>query len=98
MTNQPDNDAALAQAEELMRQGRLTDAEALCRDIISKTPDLGRAWVQLGLLRLLQGAANEAEVVLTHGVIVQPENAGAWNNLSAALFQLGRLEEAEQCA
>src|SRR4029079_1583199 len=40
----------------------------------------------------------EAEFALRHGVSANPENADAWNNLSAALFQLGKLEQARSCA
>jgi protein O-GlcNAc transferase len=98
MANDAENDAAINRIEEMMRLGALEQAEGLCREVLSRNVNEARAWVHLGLIRLVRGATAEGEYALRQAVVANPNASEAWNNLSAVLFQQGKLEEGAQCA
>ncbi len=98
MTSGPESDDTIGQIEQLMRAGALEQAEGLCREVLSRNASEARAWVHLGLIRLVRGATAEGEYALRQAVVANPNASEAWNNLSAVLFQQGKLEEGAQCA
>jgi Flp pilus assembly protein TadD len=91
------NQADLARAYGLLREGRFAQAEALCRQVLVHTPRSAGALHILGLIRKDAGDTGEGERLLAQSVALDPGNADFRANLASLLRRLGRLKEAEGC-
>lgn len=79
----------------LQQSGRIVQAEALYRRILSRDPSNLSALHLLGLLARDCGHIQAAAVLLRRAVEAAPGEADYRSNLGAALCELGRLGEAE---
>ena len=79
------------------RQGRHSDVQALCRQILKDLPDHFDALHLLGVSEMDCGRFSDAERNLARASIVEPRSAEARSNLGLALFKLKRYEDARKC-
>jgi predicted O-linked N-acetylglucosamine transferase (SPINDLY family) len=79
------------------RQGRHSDVQALCRQILNDLPDQFDALHLLGVSALDTGRTDEAQKWLARAASLDPRSAEAHSNLGLALFKLKRYEEARKC-
>ena len=84
----------LPTAVKAYREGRHPDAQALCRQILQDLPDHFGALHLLGVSERDCGQYDQAAVVLTRAVEIDPRSAEAQSNLGLSLLRLGRHEEA----
>jgi Flp pilus assembly protein TadD len=91
------HEAELARAYALLRQGRLPEAEALCRNELGKAPRSAQALHLLGLVRKDAGDASDGERLLRESITLEPRRAEFRANLGNLLRRQGRLTEAESC-
>ena len=76
------------------RAGRLVDAEALYRQVLSVQPDNLDALNNLGIALGCQERMGEAAEVFRRVVALMPAHADSWNNLGITLAAAGRFAEA----
>jgi predicted O-linked N-acetylglucosamine transferase (SPINDLY family) len=79
------------------RQGRQSEVQALCRQLLNDLPDHFDALHLLGVSELDSGRSDEAEKWLARAVSVDPRSSEAYSNLGLTLFRLQRYEEARKC-
>jgi Flp pilus assembly protein TadD len=91
----PSVERVLAQASELLQQGKLDQAAAACMSVLSAAPNHPAAIHMLGLARGRLGAAADAEQLLRRSLALQPANHQFRVNFGNFLRRLGRLQEAE---
>jgi predicted O-linked N-acetylglucosamine transferase (SPINDLY family) len=84
----------LQQARALHANGRLTEADALYREMLRQDPDHSEAIHLLGVLALQGGRAEEAVTLISRALSLDRRNAQAHANLGSALLHLQRPEEA----
>ena len=87
----------LARAHELMRRGKLPEAEAVCRRIVGNSPDDAEGLQLLGLIRRQAGDLDAAEQLLQASLHLAPNRADYHTNLGNLLRARGRLADAEFC-
>ena len=87
----------LGQAERLLSQGVLQDAEALYRDILNVLPGQPEASHGLGLIALHTGNASAAVELMQMAAIALPGDAKIHTNLGLALATAGDAASAESC-
>ena len=87
----------LGQAERLLSQGVLQDAEALYRDILNVLPGQPEASHGLGLIALHTGNASAAVELMQMAAITLPGDAKIHTNLGLALATAGDAASAESC-
>ncbi|WP_199762815.1 tetratricopeptide repeat protein [Bradyrhizobium guangdongense] len=90
-------DAVMAFAIEALGQGRLAEAETLCREILKEVPDHFHATHLLGLRAFDGGRLDEAEFLLERAAALDPRSPDAHGNLGAVYFALGRFQDARAC-
>jgi tetratricopeptide (TPR) repeat protein len=78
----------------LHRQGKFEDAAEGYEALLAAAPGHLDALVHLGVVRLGQGRAAEAETLFRRATELAPDSAEAHGNLAAALQALGRHEDA----
>jgi protein O-GlcNAc transferase len=89
---------ALAEAQRLKDQGKLAQAESICRSVLTNEPDNARALHLLGAtLHLLGGRQEEAIALLQRAVDVDPSNAAFWVTLGGNLAIAGQMPRATEC-
>ncbi|HEY2343623.1 MAG TPA: tetratricopeptide repeat protein, partial [Chthoniobacteraceae bacterium] len=88
-------DGIMLEAFASRREGRLSDAEAACRQILSREPRHAEALQLLGTLAGQTGHGEIAVELLRRSIAVDPNRAEPHNNLGVALEGLGRHGEAE---
>ena len=91
-----DVSAIAGRATELLRQGRIGEAERLLQLVLKAQPDHFDALHLLGVTKLRQGRHGEAAVLIADAVRTRPDAAEALSNLGLALQALGRHQEALQ--
>ena len=84
-----------AQALELMKSGRNTDAELELKELIVGYPQLTGPQLNLGLLYLRDSRLDEAEAAFKAALELKPGNAVAGNELGIVERKLGKFAEAE---
>ena len=87
----------LEDAERLLNQGALTDAEILYRGLLEKVPGQPEASQGLGLIALHTGHASAAVELLQMAAIGLPSDARVHSNLGLALATAGDAPSAESC-
>jgi predicted O-linked N-acetylglucosamine transferase (SPINDLY family) len=90
-------DEAFARANMLHQSGRISDAQALCRDILRKAPRHFHALHLLGVTEYQSGRPQEADRLLRQALSVEPHSVAALSNRGVVLHQLKRFEEALAC-
>ncbi len=76
-------------------EGRAEDAWKYAAAARDQVPDLGEAYQAMGVARLRQGNAAEAENLLRRAVELTPGSAAAHTNLGSALFLKNEVQSAE---
>ena len=82
------------QAITLHQQGRLTDAEALYRQILGLDPNVFPALYLLGMLRLQQGDSGEAVQLIGRALALNPNDPAALAHYGLALLGQSRFADA----
>ena len=95
--DQAKHTAPLEQADRLMRQGALQDAEALYREILEDTPGQPNASQGLGLIALHTGHASAAVELLQMASIGLPEDPTVHTHLGLAFATANDARSAEGC-
>jgi len=85
---------ALAQALMLHQSGLVSNAQALCREILRKVPSHFDALHLLGMSEYQTGQHEEADRLLRRAVSVEPRSAAAHANRGVVLLALRRFDEA----
>jgi tetratricopeptide (TPR) repeat protein len=86
--------SALERARAQHQRGNLAEAERLYEQVLARHPEHAAALHAFGLLRLRQGNAGDAGVLLRRAVVCDPASADAHNDLAVALHSLELLDEA----
>ena len=84
-----------AQALQLMKSGRNTDAELELKELVIGYPQLTGPQVNLGLLYMRDSRLAEAEAAFKAALELKPGNAVAGNELGIVERKLGKFAEAE---
>ena len=84
-----------AQALQLMKSGRNTDAELEFKELVVEYPQLSGPQLNLGLLYLRDSRLPEAEATFKAALEHEPANAVAGNELGIVERKLGKFAEAE---
>lgn len=79
----------IAEADQLFRARRLTEAEERYRQIIVLQPDLAPAYSRLGAVLAMQDRLTEAEAILMQALSLDPQLASAHSNLGNLAFTRG---------
>ncbi|HEX4796740.1 MAG TPA: tetratricopeptide repeat protein [Humisphaera sp.] len=96
-------DVALAneQVVELMRAGKMREAEAICRQVLAHAPgdtiaqlNLGAIATSAAVLRARQGRLDEAEAIFREALRLRPADPSAYANMALIVRQQGRPDEA----
>src|SRR5262245_39234268 len=87
----------LDQALEHVQNGRLAEAEELCRRILAAEPRHCDAWNTLGAIARLKGDCGAAVECTQRALAIKAEFPEALNNLGLALEGLDRFDEASVC-
>jgi TolA-binding protein/predicted O-methyltransferase YrrM len=88
------NAAMYQSAMQFVAQGRLSDAEAICRQLLSTSPSHAIALFLLAGVRARQGDMRDAARLLRRSVDTDPNAATSWFMLGQVQQQLKRHEEA----
>ena len=81
------------------RAGKLSEAEALYRQVLDIQPDHGEANHLLGLIAFQIGQNDQAIQLIKKAIRATPDKAAFHANLGSALQQKGRLDDAiSSCA
>ena len=89
--------AALNAAIAHHQAGRLTEAEALYRQILAAIPKHFDAMHMLGVVALQTGRLDQAQTHVAGAIAINPKFAAAHNNLGNIYLRLGRLDDAQAC-
>jgi tetratricopeptide (TPR) repeat protein len=85
-------------ASVLLREGRLEQAEALCRRAIDLAPEFGPAYNDLGSVFGSMARFGDAAEAFRKAIALAPDLAEAYDNLGNVLVEgLGEYAEAEAC-
>jgi tetratricopeptide (TPR) repeat protein len=84
-----------AQALQLMKSGRTTDAELELKQLVAGYPQLTGPQLNLGLLYLRDSRLPEAEAAFKAALALTPSSAVAGNQLGIVERKLGKFTEAE---
>src|SRR4051812_45757877 len=90
-----DTESALREAITSHQAGRIDDAEAQYRRILTVTATCSDAHHGLGVIAFQRGLLEEAAHAIFHAISLQPSLAHYHENLGKVWRALGRLPEAE---
>jgi predicted O-linked N-acetylglucosamine transferase (SPINDLY family) len=76
------------------RDGRLADAETICRQILAAEPNDIETLMLFGALALQTGNAAAAVTLFERASAIKSDRPEVWSNLGAALRAVGRIDEA----
>lgn len=88
------NQTRLQQAIAHHQAGRLNEAEAIYRQLLSSSSDDPALLHLLGVLCQQTNRHHQAINYLQHAVSINPAFATAWNNLSVSLLDAGQIQQA----
>ena len=83
--------STLFEAIELINDGRIAEAEALCRAAAERNPDDVNMTALLGATLLKARRIEEAERYLRHSIRIAPNFAKPWSDLGLLLLRRLRL-------
>jgi len=89
-----DIDEAVALAVDCQRQGRLTEADALYREILAQQPDRADALHYSGILAHQQGRLEEGAALLRRSLAIDPSQPDCYSNLAIILHARGHHADA----
>ena len=89
-----DIDEARNRAFVLHQSGRIGDAQAICREILERSPRHFDAMHLLGITEYQNGRHEEADWLLQQALLVEPRSAAAASNHGIVLHELKRYEAA----
>src|SRR5437762_12215752 len=78
------------------RAGRISDAEALCRQILDHDAHFARAWELLGIISQQQGDWERAVEYIEHAIRLEPRWPGFYHDLGTVLSSIHQYRAAEQ--
>ena len=84
--------------EPVEQQAHYAEAESAYRNVLSKQPSFLPATVNLACVLVKAGKPAAAEPIFRDAVAKDPQNGVVWSNLSSALEELGRHDEAVDAA
>jgi protein O-GlcNAc transferase len=84
----------MSQALYLHRQGKLAQAEPLCRQVLAASPSHAEARHMLDVVALRQRRLEDADRLMVEALAVSPDSAETLNNRGTTLRALGRRDEA----
>lgn len=84
-----DADARFQQAVALVDAGRLTDADAICRELLGALPDAPPVLFLRGLIAARQGESPRALALIAQAATLEPDNASFQATLGAFLAESG---------
>ncbi len=87
-------DEAMAIAILFQKNGQLTDAEAVYRQVLALVPDHADALHFAGVLAHQQGRSDEGAALVRQSLAIAPDRADAYNNLGIIFKGSGRVDEA----
>jgi len=90
-------DEAFARAHLLHQNGRVSETQALCRDILRKAPRHFQAVQLLAITEYQTGRHQEADRLLRQASSIEPRSVAAWSNRGVVLHELKRFAEALAC-
>jgi tetratricopeptide (TPR) repeat protein len=80
----------------LQRQGRLAEAEAVYRAVLSQSPDDADALHYMGLVNFQAGKLEDAAAFMSRSLEIDRLSANTWNDLGAVKLKIGQLDESVQ--
>jgi tetratricopeptide (TPR) repeat protein len=86
-----------AAAIEHHHNGRLAEAEAGYRNILTSNANIQPALLSLSAIFLQSGRFDEAINLMQRLIVLQPDHAGAYSNMGSALRRKGLIEKAIKC-
>lgn len=89
-------DFTIQDAQTAFSEGRLSDAEDICREILGKDERSAGAWHLMGKMAALQGDLETAGEFVSVACDLDPENADFVRESAEVFFQKKELEGAEQ--
>ena len=87
-------DQLMQTAQQFQGQGRIGDAESVCRQMLVRDPDYTPALLLLGAILAHTGRTEEAATALSKCVRLNPNDAAAHSTLGVALQVLGHPDKA----
>lgn len=97
MRQNTSNDERLAAAKERHKQGGITEAEAVYRNILEIDPEHADARHMVGIVCLGRGEASEAEQHFRQAIALDDKQSVYYSNLGSALGAQNRTAEALDC-
>jgi tetratricopeptide (TPR) repeat protein len=88
---------AIEIAVQHLQEGRLAEAEEICRRVLSAEPGFADGWHLLGVIALQTGRHDVAAECIGRTVALHPDDAEAYNNLGTALKGQAKWDEAVAC-
>ena len=85
----PDFEGAFAEAQRHHRAGRLTEAEALCRQVLAAAPRHAGSLHLLGLVACACGHPDDGIALIRHALALAPDSPKGHNGLGVALHEAG---------
>jgi predicted O-linked N-acetylglucosamine transferase (SPINDLY family) len=92
----PSNPATIESAQSAFSEGRLSDAEDICREILGKDERCAEAWHLMGKMAALQGDLETAGEFGSVACELDPHNADFVRELAEVFLRKKELEPAEQ--
>ncbi len=85
-----------AQAREHYREGRKSQAERICRQVVEQSPHNDAAWQLLGIMALDAKREELAVRMFMRALDIAPQKSGYYVNLAVGLQRLGKPREAAE--
>src|SRR3989338_580780 len=78
------------------QHGRLSEAKAICHQILQKAPNSPEALGLVGVIALQEGNMEDAVQLISKAIRANPSNPEYYSNLGFALHEQGKLQDAEK--
>lgn len=88
----------IRQIDQLIDEGRLKEAKAVCESSLNENHDEDEAYYYLGFIASLEGRLAEAESYLRKSIYLDPDHIRALSLLERMLGQRGDVDQARQLA
>ena len=95
-TNYDHQNTQARQADALIAQGRIIEAEKICTHLINSRTNNHSVYTNLAIIRGIQGDHNSAKSLLNKAILLNAKAAEPYYNLGITHEQLGDLESAIQ--